>query len=109
MRIIIIGAGAVGTYLAERLSAEGQDVVVIEDDEGRAADLQDQLDAMVLVGNGASGHLLEEAGAAKADLLIAVSNSDGANVLACHVAKQLGTETTIARIEEPEIREGADR
>ncbi len=64
---------------------------------------------MVLVGNGASGHLLEEAGAAKADLLIAVSNSDGANVLACHVAKQLGTETTIARIEEPEIREGADR
>ncbi|MGH8916527.1 MAG: Trk system potassium transporter TrkA [Acidimicrobiia bacterium] len=109
MRIIIIGAGAVGSYLAERLSVDGQDVVVIEDDERRATELQARIDAMVVVGNGASGHILEEAGVAKADLLIAVSNSDGANVLACHVAKEMGTRTTIARIEDPEIREGADR
>jgi len=109
MRIIVIGAGAVGSYLAERLSAEGQNVVVIEDDETMAAELQERIDALVLVGNGASGHLLEDAGAAKADVLIAVSNSDGANVLACHVAKELGTKTTIARIEDPEIREGSKR
>jgi trk system potassium uptake protein TrkA len=109
MRIIIIGAGAVGTYLAERLSAEGQDVVVIEDDQQRAAELQERIDALVVVGNGASGHTLEQAGAARADLLIAVSNSDGANVLACHVGKEMGTKTTIARIEDPEIREGSDR
>ncbi len=109
MRIIIVGAGAVGSYLAERLSAEGQDVVVIEADEARASDLQSHIDALVISGNGASTHTLEEAGAAKADLLIAVSNSDGANVLACHAGKDLGTATTIARIEDPEIREGADR
>lgn len=109
MRIIIVGAGAVGSYLAERLSTDGQDVVVIEDDEGRAAQLQESIDALVLTGNGASTHVLEEAGAEKADLMIAVSNSDGANVLACFTAKDLGTETTIARIEDPEIREGADR
>jgi trk system potassium uptake protein TrkA len=109
MRIVIVGAGAVGTYLAERLSAEGQDVVVIEDDGNRAAQLQESIDALVLVGNGASTHMLEEAGAEKADLLIAVSNSDGANVLACFTAKELGTKTTIARIEDPEIREGAGR
>lgn len=109
MRIIIVGAGAVGSYLAERLSTEGQDVVVIEDDERRAAQLQESIDALVLTGNGASAHVLEEAGAEKADLMIAVSNSDGANVLACFTAKDLGTETTIARIEDPEIREGADR
>lgn len=109
MRIIVVGAGAVGSYLAERLSVEGQDVVVIEDDEQRAADLQNHIDALVIHGNGASTHTLEEVGAAKADLLIAVSNSDGANVLACHTGKQLGTATTIARIEDPEIREGADR
>jgi trk system potassium uptake protein TrkA len=109
MRIIIIGAGAVGSYLAERLSAEGQDVVVVEDNEQRAAELQTRIDAMVLVGNGASSHTLEDAGVANADLLIAVSNSDGANVLACHVAKEMGTRTTIARIEDPEIREGSDR
>ena len=109
MRIIVIGAGAVGSYLAERLSAEGQDVVVIEDDEVMAAEIQERIDALVLVGNGASAHMLEDAGAAKADVLIAVSNSDGANVLACHVAKELGAKTTIARIEDPEIREGSKR
>ena len=109
MRIIIVGAGAVGSYLAERLSGEGQDVTVIEDDERLAQRLQDSLDALVLHGNGASTHMLEEAGAAKADLLIAVSNSDGANVLACFTARELGVKTTIARIEDPEIREGADR
>ncbi|HIE22483.1 MAG TPA: Trk system potassium transporter TrkA, partial [Acidimicrobiia bacterium] len=62
-----------------------------------------------LHGNGASAHTLEEAGVHKADLLIAVSNSDGANVLACYTGKELGAKTTIARIEDPEIREGADR
>ena len=107
--MIIIGAGAVGSYLAERLSAEGQDVVVIEDDESRAMELQDRIDALVVVGNGASGHTLQTAGAEKADLLIAVSNSDGANVLACHAGKEMGVAMTIARIEDPEIREGADR
>jgi trk system potassium uptake protein TrkA len=107
--VIIIGAGAVGSYLAERLSAEGQDVVVIEDDERRAMELQDRIDALVVVGNGASAHTLQEAGAEKADLLIAVSNSDGANVLACHAGKEMGVAMTIARIEDPEIREGADR
>lgn len=109
MRIIIVGAGAVGSYLAERLSAEGLDVVVIENDDDRASQLQERLDALVITGNGATVGALEEAGAADADLLIAVSDSDGANVLACHTATQLGTKTTIARIEDPGIREGADR
>jgi len=109
MRIIIVGAGAVGSYLAERLSTEGQDVVVIEDDERRAAQIQESIDALVLVGNGASTSVLEEAGADKTDLLIAVSNSDGANVLACFTAHELGTATTVARIEDPEIREGSER
>jgi trk system potassium uptake protein len=108
MRIIIVGAGAVGSYLAERLSAEGQDVVVIEGDKERAGQLQEALDALVIRGNGANPTVLEEAGAEKADLLIAVSNSDGANVLACFAANQLGTKTTIARIEDPGITEGAE-
>lgn len=109
MRIIIVGAGAVGSYLAERLSAEGLDVVVIEHDERRAAQLQESIDALVITGNGATVKALEEAGAGEADLLIAVSDSDGANVLACYTATELGTTTTIARIEDPGIKEGADR
>lgn len=109
MRIIIVGAGAVGSYLAERLSSGGQDVIVIEDDENRAAELQERIDALVLHGNGASVHMLEEAGAEDTDLLIAVTSSDGANILACYTGTQLGAKTTIARIEDGELREGADR
>ena len=67
MRIIIVGAGAVGSYLAQRLSAEGQDVIVIEDDESRAGLLQDSIDALVMVGNGAAQGTLEQAGAENAE------------------------------------------
>ena len=109
MRIIIVGAGAVGSYLAQRLSSGGEDVIVIEDDERRVSGLQESIDALVLHGNGASVHMLEQAGAAETDLLIAVSNSDGANILACYTGTQLGAKTTIARIEDGELREGADR
>lgn len=109
MKIVVVGAGAVGSYLAERLSAEGQDVHVIEADEQRAADLQETIDAMVIVGNGASAKTLEEAGVGNADLLIAVSSSDGANILACHTAHQLGVKRTVARIEDPGLREGVDQ
>ncbi len=105
MRIVIVGAGAVGSYLAERLSSEGQDVVVIEDDEDRAAELQDRIDALVITGNGASPAVLQKAGVERSDLLIAVSNSDGANVLACHVAAELGVKRTVARVEDPDMRE----
>ncbi len=105
MRIVIIGAGAVGSYLAERLSSEGQDVVIIEDDERRAAELQERVDALVIQGNGASPSVLQRAGVDHADLLIAVSNSDGANVLACHVAAELGVKRTVARVEDHDMRE----
>lgn len=109
MKIIVVGAGAVGSYLAERLSSEGQDVHVIEANEDRAADLQEALDVLVVVGNGASVATLEEAGVGTADLLIAVSNSDGANILACHTAHELGVKRTVARIEDPDLREGVDQ
>lgn len=108
MRIVIVGAGAVGSYLAERLSTEGQDVVVVEDDPSVAAELQDRLDVLVISGNGASPTVLAEAGAGRADLLIAVSNSDGANVLACHTAAELGVGRTVARVEDPDMREALD-
>lgn len=106
MRIVIVGAGAVGSYLAARLSGEGQDVVVIESDQERATELQASVDALVLVGNGASPAMLREAGAPDADLLIAVSNSDGVNVLACHAGSLLGVQRTVARVEDPDLVPG---
>jgi trk system potassium uptake protein TrkA len=106
MRVVIVGAGAVGSYLAERLSTEGQDVVVIEVDPRRAAELQDELDALVLTGNGASHSVLQEAEVDRADLLIAVSSNDGANILASHAASALGVKRTVARVEDPGLRQG---
>lgn len=106
MRIVIIGAGAVGSYLADRLSTEGQDVVVIERDPARAAELQQNLDALVMTGNGASAASLRDAHISMVDLVIAVSNSDGVNALACHAAHRLGVERTVARIEDPALRSG---
>lgn len=106
MRIVIVGAGAVGSYLAQRLSTEGQDVVMIESDARRAAQVQEDLDALVIHGNGASPKTLEEAGVRDADLLIAVSNNDGANVMACHAAAEVGAKRTVARVEDPGLREG---
>lgn len=104
MKIIIVGAGAVGSYLAQRFSVEGQDVVVIESDPERAAQVQDELDCLVITGNGASASTLEQAGLDEADLLLAVSSSDAVNVLACNAAAKLGIPLTIARVEDPELK-----
>ena len=105
MRVVIVGAGHDGAYLAERLVAEGQDVVVIEIDEAKAAALQDRLDVLVIAGNGASPAVLKDAGIEQAGLFLAVSDRDGANVMACHSAKNLGARRTVARVEHPDLRE----
>jgi len=108
MRIVIVGAGAVGSSLAERLSGEGQDVVIIEADRDKAAEVQETHDALVITGNGSSQSVLSKAEVDKADLLIAVSNNDGANILACHTAKSLGVKRTVARVEDPGLHEGLE-
>jgi trk system potassium uptake protein TrkA len=104
MKIVIVGAGAVGSYLAERFSLEGQDVVVIESSAERAAQMQSELDCLVITGNGASASTLEQAGLDEADLLVAVSSSDAVNVLACNAATKLGIPRKVARVEDPELK-----
>lgn len=104
MRIIIVGAGAVGFHLAERLALEGQDIVVVEANEERAAELRASVDCMVVVGNGASQRVLEEAGIQSAGMLIAVTNSDAVNVLACQAAAQYQVPRKVARVEDAALR-----
>ena len=108
MRIVVVGAGAVGSYIAERLSIEGQDVVVIDIDPRRAEELRQRIDALVIVGNGASSTTLEEADIGQAQVLLAVTSSDGANIMACHTAKKMGVERAIARVQDTELRVGLD-
>ena len=105
MRIVIVGGGADGSHLAERLVAEGDDVAIVEADAHRASHLRERLDAQVIEGNGASPSVLRRAGVERADILFAVSDDDGTNVLACQTARSLGLERTVARIEHRELQD----
>ncbi|MEE9206015.1 MAG: Trk system potassium transporter TrkA [Acidimicrobiia bacterium] len=105
MRIVIVGAGAVGSYLAERLAFEGQDVVVIEADPQRAQELQESVDCLVITANGASIQALEDARVGDAELMIAVTSSDAVNILASQAAAGLGVPKRVARVQDPTLRE----
>ena len=104
MRVIVVGAGEVGSYVADRLSREGVDVYVIERDAKRASHLADSLDLEVITGSGTHPSVLEAAGLSKADLLVAVTKNDEANLLASMIAKSAGVPRTIVRIEAPQLR-----
>lgn len=98
MQAIIVGAGKIGFIIAKLLVQEKYDVVVIEMDEERANNLQECLDIQVIIGSGTSPHLLKEAGVKGARLLVAVTECDEVNMVACMLAKQLGVEKTVARV-----------
>lgn len=102
MRVIIIGAGKVGFKLAEKLSEEGHEVLVIEQNEDRRKILRENLDVLVSGGNGASPRVLSDAGITHTDLLISVTDQDEVNMLACMVAKRAGVARTVARVRSPE-------
>ena len=100
MKIIILGAGQVGRTAAQHLAREeANDVTVVDTDERLLRDLQDRIDIRTVQGNAASPQTLETAGARTADMIVALTNSDEVNIVACQVAWTLfGTRTKIARI-----------
>jgi trk system potassium uptake protein TrkA len=103
MKIIIVGAGQVGYHLAETLSQQDQDVVVIDSDPERAEHIGDRLDVLPIAGNGASIRVLESAGVADAKLFLAVTNRDEVNIIGCLAAERLGVQQKVARISSPEF------
>ncbi|MBU2864554.1 Trk system potassium transporter TrkA [Reinekea forsetii] len=108
MKIILLGAGQVGGNLAENLASEENDITVVDTDGKRLRDLQDRLDIRTVNGLASLPDVLKQAGAEDADMLIAVTNSDEVNMIACQVAFTLyRTPMKIARIRNPQyIREG---
>jgi trk system potassium uptake protein TrkA len=98
VRAIIIGGGEVGQNVAATLVGERHEVIVVESDPDRAAMLETQMDALVVTGNGGSPRLLQEIGAAKADLLLAVTHIDEVNIIAALAGHQLGVPRTVARV-----------
>jgi trk system potassium uptake protein TrkA len=99
LKVIIVGAGEVGFHVASRLSHENKDVVVIDKDSDAIRRISDNIDVQVILGSGSSPVLLEEAGIKEAEILLAVTNSDETNLVACLVANIVSPYTKkLARI-----------
>ncbi len=99
MKIIIVGAGEVGYHIARHLALENKDVVVIDQDVAAIRRVSDSLDVQVIAGSGSSPVVLEEAGIHNADIILAVTNSDETNLVACMMADILSPSTKkLARI-----------
>ena len=99
MKIVILGAGQVGSSVAESLASEANDITVVDIDGARLRNLQDRLDARVVLGRAAHPSVLLEAGIEDCDLMIAVTQSDETNLVACKLAQQLfNVPTRIVRL-----------
>jgi trk system potassium uptake protein TrkA len=110
MKIIVIGAGEVGTHICSHLAEEGNDIILIEADAERAEATQESLDVLVVQGNGASMSVLEKAGARGAAMIVAVTDIDETNIVACVSGKALGIPNRIARVKDPDYyQSGAGR
>ncbi|MGR6860207.1 Trk system potassium transporter TrkA [uncultured Aliivibrio sp.] len=110
MKIIILGAGQVGGTLAENLVGENNDITVVDKSSERLRELQDKYDLRVVQGFASHPDTLREAGAQDADMLVAVTNSDETNMIACQIAFTLfNTPNRIARIRSPEYLKEKER
>jgi trk system potassium uptake protein TrkA len=99
MKVVILGAGKRGTLLARHLIQERRDVTIIDNDPKRAAEVQGRLDCMVVVGSGTDPAKLREAEVGKADIFVAVTDSDEINLVACGIVENIRAEvTTVAAI-----------
>lgn len=106
MRIIIAGDGKVGHTLAQQLSITKHDVVVIDNNAEALRRADESLDVLGVKGSCGSVSTLKEAGVADTDLLLAVTSRDELNMICCLLGRRLGAKHTIARIRDPEYREG---
>jgi len=106
MYIIIVGGGEVGYHLSKILLNDGHEVLIIEQDAARSEKLSEELGSVVLRGDGCEAATLEGIGAARADMLVAVTDDDARNLVACQVAKyQFKVRRIIARVTNPNNEE----
>lgn len=108
MKIIIIGAGLVGSSLAEALLHQGHDIAVIEQDAVRGEQIADKLDVLMVNGSGSNPQDLEDAGLINADMIIAATPVDEVNLIACMIARQYDVEHRIARIRNADFIAGSE-
>ncbi len=104
MHVVVIGAGEVGSYVADRLSREGHDVGIIDIDREKLRRIDDAVDVLTVCGSGTHPDTLRRAGIESADLLVAVTANDEVNLIASMLAKSIGVSRSIVRIEAAELR-----
>jgi len=108
LRIVIAGAGKIGSYLVERLVTEGHDVTVVDQNEKILEELSWNFDLQTVVGKASSRSILRKAGVEGADIVVAVTNSDETNLIVCLLADSLNLEIRkIARVRELLVGEGS--
>lgn len=105
MKIIIAGAGEVGFHIAKLLSNEALDIIVVDTDKEKLAKIESQIDVLTHKGDCASFNVLEEIGADKADIFIAVTQLQNTNLMAAFIAKKVGCKKVVARVTNPEFLE----
>ena len=102
MYVVVVGGGNVGYYLTKELLAAGHEVVVIEEEAGRARQIADELGSIVVANDGCEGRYQAEAGMGRADVMAAVTGDDAVNLAACQIAKmRFNVPRSIARINDP--------
>jgi trk system potassium uptake protein TrkA len=102
MYVVVIGGGNVGYFLTKELLAAGHEVVIIEEDAGRARQIADELGSIVVPNDGCEGRYQAEAGMGRADVVAAVTGDDAVNLAACQVAKmRFNVPRAIARVNNP--------
>ncbi len=105
MKIIIVGAGEVGTHLAKMLSNENQDIILLDNDQERLDIIDSNYNLMTWNGSSSSFHTLRDIGVQDSDLYIAVTPYETRNISSCAIAKKLGATKTVARIDSHEFQE----
>ena len=98
-RIVVCGAGEVGTHIAELLAAKGDSVTVIDSNPERIVSLDESIDISTITGSCTNAEILRTAIGGEADLLVACTDQDEVNLLTCALAKHLGVRRTVARVE----------
>ena len=101
MKIFIIGAGEVGIHIASSLVREGHDLVMVERDPGKAAELQSSMDVLAVAGDGCDPAVLKDNGISGAALFFAVSDNDAVNLFSALTARALGVPKCVARVSRP--------
>jgi trk system potassium uptake protein TrkA len=98
MKIIVIGDGKVGRTIVEHICKEGHEVTIIDKDSETVDELVNSYDVLGVCGNGASYDVLKEAGADKADLVVATTTNDETNILSCLISEKMGAKASVARV-----------